>query len=233
MLIDIGLIGLTGLLVGEGIIMAKDKVRKYIGRVNRVDNLSQYELLAGHSRDGDIIIDMKIVPHVLVAGLSNNGKTKCAELMLKDKLNVLLINCYQEDFSSLTNAKRVNNMDDIEQVLKSILEANKYYNIPLYVCIDEILMLCRNKKINDLIMQLLAVGRHMNVFVISIVQIATKNNLPFKDLHNARITFKQLEPSAYRVVIPAIPEDINTNLQQREFICYYQDGIVNGVTYNI
>lgn len=73
----------------------------------------------------------------------------------------------------------------------------------------------------------------MNVFVISIVQIATKTNLPFKDLHNSRITFKQLEPSAYRVVIPAIPEDINTDLKQREFICYYQDGIANGVTYNI
>lgn len=233
MLIDIALLGLTGLLLGEGIIMAKDKIVKYMRGSYKANNLSQYELLAGHGRNGDIVIDMKIVPHVLLAGLSGNGKTKCAELMLHDKLNVLLINCYQEDFLAIKNAKRINNIEEIEQVLKSILEENKYYNIPLYICIDEILMLCRNKKINDLIMQLLAVGRHMNIFVISVVQIATKTNLPFKDLHNARITFKQLEPSAYRVVIPAIPEDINTDLQQREFICYYQEGIVNGVTYNI
>ena len=233
MIIDLGLIGLTGLLLGEGIVMAKDKLAKYMRRANRVDSLSQYELLAGHGKDGDIVINMKIVPHLLVAGLSGNGKTKCAELMLHDKLNVLLINCYQEDFLAIKNAKRINNIDDIERVLKSILEANKYYNIPLYICIDEILMLCRNKKINDLIMQLLAVGRHLNVFVISIVQIATKTNLPFKDLHNARITFKQLESSAYRVVIPAIPEDINTDLKQREFICYYQAGVVNGVTYDV
>ena len=233
MIIDMGLIGLTGLLLGEGIIMAKDKVSKHINRRSKVDNLSQYELLAGHGKDGDIVIDMKIVPHLMIAGLSGNGKTKCAELMLHDKLNVLLINCYQEDFLAIKNTKRINNIEEIEGALKSILDENKYYNIPLYICIDEILMLCRNKKINDLIMQLLAVGRHLNVFVISIVQIATKNNLPFKDLHNARITFKQLEPSAYRVVIPAIPEDINTDLKQREFICYYQDGIANGVTYNI
>ena len=233
MLLDIGIIAAVGLLIGELGVMTKDKIVKYIKRPNKDRILSQYELLVGHGKDGDIIIDMKIVPHLLIAGLSGNGKTKCAELMLKDKLNVLLINCYQEDFRAVKNAKRINNMEEIEQVLKSILEANKPYNIPMYICIDEILMLCRNKKINDLIMQLLAVGRHLNVFVISIVQIATKNNLPFKDLHNSRITFKQLEPSAYRVVIPAIPDDINTDLKQREFICYYNGGIVNGVTYDV
>lgn len=233
MLLDIGIIAAAGLLVGELGVMAKDKMVKYIRRASRVKTLTQYELLAGYNKDGDVVIDMKIVPHLLIAGLSNNGKSRAAELMLKDKLNVLLINCYQEDFRAVKNAKRINNMEEIERALKSLLEENRYYNIPLYVCIDEILMLCRNKKINDLIMQLLAVGRHLNVFVISIVQIATKNNLPFKDLHNSRITFKQLEPSAYRVVIPSIPEGINTDLKQREFICYYNEGIVNGVTYDI
>ena len=233
MLIDVGLVAGTGLLLGEVGIIVKNKLVRYINRRSRAGSLSQYELLVGHGNDGDIVIDMKIVPHVLVAGLSNNGKTKCAELMLRDKLNVLLINCYQEDFRAVKNAKRINNIDEIERVLKSILEENRYYNIPLYICIDEILMLCRNKRINDLVMQLLAVGRHLNIFVVSIVQIATKNNLPFKDLHNSRITFKQLEPSAYRVVIPAIPDGINTDLQQREFICYYQEGIVNGRTYDI
>lgn len=233
MILDYGLIGLTGLLLGEVGIVVKDKLVKHINRRSKADNLTQYELLAGHGKNGDIVINNKIVPHLLIAGLSNNGKTKCAESMLKDKLNVLLINCYEEDFLAVRNAKRINNMEEIEKALKSLLEANRYYNIPLYVCIDEVLMLCRNKKINDLIMQLLAVGRHLNIFVVSIVQIATKNNLPFKDLHNSRITFKQLEPSAYRVVIPAIPDDINTDLKQREFICYYDGGIVNGVTYTV
>lgn len=233
MLLDAALITGVGLLLGEAVIMAKDKLLKSIRKSTRYGSLSQYELLAGHGKDGDIILDMKIVPHLLIAGLSGNGKTKCAELMLKDKLNVLLINCYQDDFKALKNAKRINNIDEIEQALKSILGANKRYTIPLYICIDEVLTLCRSKKVNDLIMQLLAVGRHLNVFVISIAQIATKTNLPFKDLHNARITFKQLEPSAYKVVIPAIPEGIKTDLQQRAFICYYNEGVVNGVTYDV
>ena len=129
MLIDVALVAASGLLLGEVGIIVKDKLERYINRRSRADNLSQYELLVGHGKDGDIIIDMKIVPHLLVAGLSNSGKTKCAELMLRDKLNVLLINCYQEDFSALKNAKRINNIDEIERVLKSILEENRYYNI--------------------------------------------------------------------------------------------------------
>lgn len=230
MLIDYALLVGVGGIISVGVIRIKDIV---IRKIYKRTNISQYELLAGYNKMHEIILDMKKTPHVLIGGLSGNGKSKCAEGMLKDKLNVVLLNCYQEDFKTLSNVRRLNTLEEIKSFLKLTLEGQKRHSIPLYICIDEILMLCRDKEFNDLVLKLLAVGRHLNIFIISLVQIATKTNLPFKDMHNARITFKQLEQSAYRVICPSIPPGVKTNLKQREFIVYYDQGIENGVTYDV
>lgn len=179
-----------------------------------------------------IIVDMKVTPHVFVSGLSGNGKSKMVEYSMQHK-KVILFNVFEDDFLSLKPLRIINGNDDILNFLKLMLndlsKRNKKSE-PLYLVFDELLVLCIDKNITKSITDLLAVGRHYNIFIVGISQIGTKESVKFKDLFNTRICFKQVEESSYKTVLGYTPED--KNLSCREFYLY-SDKICRGETYNI
>ena len=72
-------------------------------------------------------------------------------------------------------------------------------------------------------------GRHNKIYLIGVIQTATKEELKFKTMFNSRCTFKQLEESSYRVVLGCSVDD---KLQKREFYLYTND-LYKGKTYKL
>lgn len=175
-----------------------------------------------------IIIDMEITPHLLVCGLSGSGKTKMVEYAIRDK-TVVLINAFNNDFQSI-KTRRINRKKDIISYLKILVEDPYYRKTPLYIVIDELVVLCMDKDVTKAIMDLLAVGRHYNIYIIGISQIGTKETVKFKDLFNVRVCFRQVEESSYRAVLGYSPE--KKDLRKRQFL-YYSDEIGMGYTYDV
>ena len=166
----------------------------------------------------NITFNMQIAPHILIAGLSGQGKSKMVEYLFKDRddiKEVYLVNAYREDFKSF-NCKRINNTTDILKLLsEASTELQKH---PRYIIIDELLELSiREPKIIKELTKALAVARHFNTFFICIAQQATKEEIKCKSLFNCRITFKQIESATYQTILGYSPED--KQLKQREF--YY------------
>lgn len=230
MLIDIGLIGLTGLLIYEGLGLGLNKLAK-INLFPQNTTISQYDVLVGHNKKNNIVVNMKTTPHLLVCGLSSQGKSKCIEYAMRDKLNITLLNAFEEDFKSL-KCERIYGREEIQNYLNGLLEDKHYFEIPKFIVIDEMIVLCNDKKISKAIIDLLSVGRHYNIFIIGIAQRGLKTDLPFKDLFNARMTFRQVESSSYRTILGGLPEGINIDLKPRQFIIYHTD-VECGQTYDI
>ena len=205
MLIDVYLGGLTVGLLSYELIRLKDKLLK-------VEDKSPYIL-----RCGKIEFDMKLAPHILVAGLSGQGKSKMVESLLIDRtdIDIVLLNVFRDDMRGV-KGRRINSLEDIKNFLETVLVANR--TTPLYIIIDELLSLSiQDKTISKTITKLLAVARHYNVFLICISQSATKEEIWSKMLFNTRVCFKQVESSQYQVVLGYTPEV--KQLNQREF--YY------------
>lgn len=205
-------------------------ISKYLNRP-----VGGYELKVGYKNmvvlRKPIIVDMRVTPHLFVCGLSGNGKTKMVEYAIQNK-NCVLINSFKKDFKTI-GAVRIIGKDKILEYLKGLLNSMKLRDEkskPFYVVIDELLVLCMDKNITRVITDILAIGRHYNIFLIGISQIGTKEVVKFKDLFNARICFKQVEESSYRTVLGYSPED--THLKKREFYLYGEE-IAKGYTYSI
>lgn len=166
----------------------------------------------------NITFNMQIAPHILIAGLSGQGKSKMVEYLFKDRddiKEVYLVNAYREDFKSF-NCNRINNTTDILKLLSEASTALQKH--PRYIIIDELLELSiREPKIIKELTKALAVARHFNTFFICIAQQATKEEIKCKSLFNCRITFKQIESATYQTILGYSPED--KQLKQREF--YY------------
>lgn len=192
--------------------------------------LTNKQLLVGYEIKNfqPIIIDMGITAHLFVCGLSQCGKSRMIEFAIKDK-NVVLLNVFGEDFKSI-KAERVNGTKEIKEYLNELIAEPYCRKEPLYIVIDEMLVLCMNKDVTQAIMDLLAIGRHYNIFVIGISQTGTKETVKFKDLFNARICFRQVEESAYRTVLGYSPEI--KDLKPRQFHLY-SDKLAFGCTYDI
>ena len=151
-----------------------------------------YCLIVGYKgviKKKNIIVDMRVCPHLLVCGLSGSGKTKCVEYAVKDK-RVIILNAFKNDFKSI-NCPKINGENNIINVLMNCCK--QYQKTPLYIVIDELLVLCNNKKINKCILDILAVARHYNVFLIGIAQRGLSVDMSFKNLFNARLCFRQVE----------------------------------------
>lgn len=194
--------------------------------------LDQYTLLIGYSGKllkKQIVINMKITPHLLVCGLSGSGKSKMVENAISDKKNIVLLNAFEDDFTSI-KGRRINGNENILNYLKSIVEEPYKRIEPLYIVIDELLVLCMDKKVNKAIADLLAIGRHYNIFVIGISQRGEKTELPYKNLFNSRVCFRQVEESSYRAILGFSPED--KKIKHREFYLY-SDEISKGKTYDL
>lgn len=195
--------------------------------------ITERQLIVGYKKEKflkkPIIIDMGKTPHLFICGLSGNGKTRMIEYAIQGK-QVIILNAMKNDFRSCSKARRISEKARISEFLTNIIDNPYIRERPLYIVIDELLVLCMDSKIQAKIMELLATGRHYNIYIIGISQIGTKEAVKFKDLFNARVCFRQVEESSYRTVLGYSPE--NTDLQKREFHLY-SDRIVFGHTYDI
>lgn len=191
------------------------------------------QLLIGYDKQGGvkwpIIADMKITPHMLVCGLSNNGKTKMIEYAVRNKNAVILNADILKDFRKNKGLK-INGLEKIKNYLESVLDNEERREKPVFIVIDELLVLSNEKQISKLIMDLLAIARHRNIFIIGISQSAEKEVLKYKHLFNVRICFRMVEESSYRTVLGYSPEI--RELQQRQFL-YYSDKTGMGYTYDV
>lgn len=223
-------------MIGE-ILLGLDLLAfRYVNNKRLMEKIvGDYELKVGYKDiffcKKPIVVNMRITPHLFVCGLSGSGKSKMIEFAVQNK-NVVLINAFEDDFRSIKGIRVLGN-DNILEFLKGLLDSlkeRKKTDRPLYVVIDELLVLCIDKAITKAITDILAIGRHYNVFLIGISQIGTKESVKFKDLFNARICFKQVEESSYRAILGYTPED--KQLRRREFYLY-SDRIDRGYTYTI
>lgn len=209
LLIDYALI----LFSATAISLIANELRKRI-KLPQIQRKSPYIL-----RCKNVTFNMQIAPHLLVAGLSGQGKSCFVEYLFKDREdllnNVCLVNAYRSDFKSL-KCKRINDTTDILSLLtKASMTLQKH---PRYIIVDELLELSiREPKLIKELTKALAVSRHYNTFFICIAQQATKEEIKCKSLFNCRITFKQIEYSSYQTILGYSPED--KQLNQREF--YY------------
>ena len=192
--------------------------------------LGPYECLLGFNYEGNIIADMRITPHLLISGLSGQGKTEMAKTIIKNLQNnadIVLVNAFRNDFKAYTG-RFINKEVNILLFLKSTLESKIERSRPLYIVIDELLVLIKNKEISKCIMDLLAIARHYNIFLIGISQEGTKEQLKFKNLFNTRVCFKMLEESSYRTVLGC---SVDGSLQKQDFYLY-SDGLYKGRTFD-
>lgn len=190
--------------------------------------LSSYELLLGYGQEGYIIANMSKYPHLLISGLSNQGKSKMVNYMLKnisDKADILVLNGFKEDYKGFV---LVQDIKSIERRIGTIIAPLKKRKRPLYLVIEEMQVISKNKRLQERLKELLSVGRHYNIFVIGIIQNATKENCSFKDLFNCRCSFRQIDNSSYSVCLGT---SVEKTLEQREF--YFLDSeLVKGNTLN-
>lgn len=229
MLIDVALFSSTVAILSYEIVRAKDKL---IEILRKDPVISEYDLIVGKDKlNRKIIVSMKETPHLLVCGLSGQGKSALVEYSVRNKLDVTILNSFEEDFKTC-NCKKVSELGEIEEYLKMLVNEKKKYLVPKFIVIDELVALSINKTISKYMIQLLAIGRHYNIYLIGIAQRGLKTELPYKDLFNSRLTFRQVESSSYRAILGGIKEDTNLNLKKRHFILYASD-VVEGKTYDI
>lgn len=195
--------------------------------------LNEYELLLGYDFKGNpIIANMGDTPHLGVVGTSKMGKSVCIEMALQaiqDKINILMINCFADDFKSL-QGRRINDNQAIKEALEEELNNKEWRERSLYIIIDEYNVLSKTvKKIDDVIQGLLAQGRHFNVFIICIMQLGNKEDCKFKNLFNCRLAFKTIEKQTISAFLGCPVSD--TNMKRQEFYLYHTE-LVRGRSYD-
>lgn len=203
----------------------KDLSYKYV-------NLKSTQLNFGYNLKGEsIVVDMDITPHVGVIGNSNSGKSKCVECALKNLrgADIVLVNCFREDFISI-KAYRINGNKEILEYLKRVLENMSIRPRPTYIVIDEYNTLSNLKGIDKTIQDLLSQARHYNIYLIVIMQKGNHEDCKFKQLFNTRIAFRTIEESTLRAFLGV---SVGSGaLDQREFYLLHSE-LKKGKTYTI
>lgn len=195
--------------------------------------LTPYQLLFGYDFKGDpIVADMSSTPHLGVVGTSKMGKSVCIEMALQaiqEQIDILMINCFTDDFKSL-KGRRINDNQAMKEALEEELNNKEWREKPLYILIDEYNVLSKTvKKIDDVIQGLLAQGRHFNVFIICIMQLGNKEDCKFKNLFNCRLAFKTIEKQTISAFLGCPVPD--TNIQRQEFYLYHTE-LIRGRSYD-
>ena len=195
--------------------------------------LTPYQLVLGYDFKGDpIITDMSATPHLGVVGTSKMGKSVCIEMALQaiqEQINILMINCFNDDFKSL-QGRRINENEEMKEVIEEELNNKEWRQKPLYILIDEYNVLSKTvKKIDDVIQGLLAQGRHFNVYLIIIMQLGNKEDCKFKNLFNCRLAFKTIEKQTISAFLGCPVQD--TNLKRQEFYLYHTE-LIRGRSYD-
>lgn len=187
-------------------------------------------ILCGYGDIGYLTVDMLKCPHMLITGLSGQGKTGMIKVILNNLrgADIVLLNGFDDDFEDFKYIRRVKGESDIYKYLLTVYENLYKRERPLYLVIEELATI-KDKKLNDIIKELLCVARHYNIFIIGIIQIATKEELKFKSYFNARCSFKQLDDSAYRVALGC---GVDGALSKREFYLF-TDSLYKGMTFTL
>lgn len=232
--IGTGMVGASGYtIVNEIHRIIKDMHREKVESFELTDwqIAPGYNLVNGYKNP--IIFDFKKTPHMLVSGLSQQGKSKMVEGALRDK-PVILVNTFRADFTKLNNViERVNDTKEIERIFEFLLNVKEGQNTtPIFIVIDELLslVLSGDKNIMNLLTRLLALGAHNNIYIVAISQSSEKEIIKNKNLFNIRVCFKMVEDSSYKVVLGYTPED--NQLQPRQFH-FYSDRVGTAFTYDV
>ena len=137
--------------------------------------LKPTELLVGFDKKTEkpLIVDMLSVPHLLVTGLSGQGKSRMLRAMLlniKDA-NIVVCNAFKNDYKGV-QARFINGEDNVKTYIKNTSTDLHRRDIPLYIVLEE-LGTIKNKDTIKYIQELLCVARHYNIYVIGVIQIGT------------------------------------------------------------
>ena len=193
--------------------------------------LSPYQLLLGYGDNKELLIaDMKSRPHAIITGLSEQGKTgmvKCITTNLIPNADVVVCNCFKDDFDNIKGIRIIKGTKDTLTFLN-----NTYKNIyrrerPLYIILEELLTLRDTKSVNA-IYELLGQARHFNIYIIGLSQESLKNELKYKSLFNTRISFSM--PDGY---VSSLGVDYTGELAKREFVWRSEKGLIKGHTFTI
>lgn len=233
-LLTLSLVGITAI----GIKQIADDIKDYIHYSNTADDdvgteLKETEIVLGSNknRSNHITLDFKQFPSLSITGITNSGKSKMTEYILKNtKMTKVLINAYDDDFSGVYIKKRITDYTEIEKYLDYLLDIKKF-DEPLLLVIDETLSLITNKNIAKKLQILLTKNRHKNLYIICLFQELNKYNCSFKSLFASRVAMRSIQNSD-------IISSLGTSLEQypklknRDFILL-SDDIYFGRTYDI
>lgn len=180
----------------------------------------------GHKFGLPIRLDMKKFPSLSITGVTNSGKSCCVRNIISTtKLQTVVANGYTDDYKDL-DCELLNSTKDIIQFLDSHTTPSEE---PILLVIDELLSLVADKDISKRLHILLSHNRHLNIYVICIMQEFQKSIVSFKSLFSARVSFRALQNSDYESNLGIGIHGLN--LSNREF-CLVSDGIYFGKTYN-
>lgn len=209
MLIDYGILGLSGVLIYE---LIQSRIKSHPIKTNTTLKINK-----------DIYLDLRYFPSLSVSGVTMCGKSYLVENMLKSStLPITLMNAYENDYNTI-NCTRINN--NIKEYLTNITSDKE----PRIIVIDEVYSL--DKEALKILTVLLTKNRHYNKYFILIMQSLTKELAPFKSLLSARLVMRQLQSSDY---LTSAGTDVTDYLplKNREFILI-SDNIYKGKSMSI
>ena len=148
--------------------------------------------------------------HLIITGVTGTGKSVLCENIVRGR-NTVLINTWETDFKTISNAKRINDKDSILSFFKCLPSNSQ----EVFIVCDELATLMQDKEIAKEINNALMFARHYNAHIIGITPRVLANEVQCKALFPARITGRLLQESDYRT---ALGISINVNLGMREFI---------------
>ena len=148
--------------------------------------------------------------HLTITGVTGTGKSVLCENIVRGR-NTVLINTWETDFKTITEAKRINDKDSILSFFKCLPSNSQ----EVFIVIDELASLMTDKEIAREINNALMFARHYNAHIIGITPRVLANEVGCKSLFPARITGRLLQESDYRT---ALGISINVNLGMRQFI---------------
>ena len=154
--------------------------------------------------------EYKTYYHCLILGVTNCGKSVLCENIIQGK-NCVLINTWETDFKTISNAKRINDKASIISFFKCLPNNTE----EVFIVCDEIATLMQDKEIAKEINNACMFARHYKAHIIGITPRVLANEVQCKALFPCRITGRLLQESDYRT---ALGISINVNLGMREFI---------------
>ena len=154
--------------------------------------------------------DYKTYFHCIILGVTNCGKSVLCENIVRGR-HTVLINTWESDFKTMTEAKRINDKDSIISFFKCLKDNTE----EVFIVCDELATLMQDKEIAKEINNACMFARHYKAHIIGITPRVLANEVGCKSLFPARITGRLLQESDYRT---ALGISININLGVREFI---------------